>query len=83
MARQPKRWRVDMLSTVGDVTSKRAAEKIAADFGIACRDGLAHEGAAVNLACAHILGYFKATQYDTQISLQAPQVEGVMRKSWH
>ncbi len=64
-----------MISTVGDVTSKLAAEKIAADFGIACRDGLAHEGAAVNLACAQILSYFKATQYDTQICLKAPQVE--------
>ena len=64
-----------MISTVGDVTSKLAAEKIAADFGIACRDGLAQEGAAVNLACAHILAYFEATQYDTQISLKAPQAE--------
>jgi DNA mismatch repair protein MutS len=64
-----------MVSHVRDVTSKYAAAKIADDFGMACRDALALEGAAVNLACAHILDYFEATQYDTQISLRAPQAE--------
>jgi DNA mismatch repair protein MutS len=64
-----------MVSPVADMASKAAAEKIAARFGIGCRDALAHEGAAVNLACAHVLAYFEATQYDTQLSLHAPQPE--------
>ena len=65
-----------MLSPVADLASKAAAEKIAWRFGIGCRDALADEGAALNLACAHILAYFEATQYDTQLSLRAPQLEG-------
>lgn len=64
-----------MVSPVADLASKVAAEKIAARFGIGCRDALAGEGAAVNLACAHILAYFEATQYDTELSLRAPQLE--------
>ena len=67
---------VDMLSPVADLASKAAAEKIALRFGIGCRDALADEGAALNLACAHMLAYFEATQYDTQLSLHAPQIEG-------
>ena len=65
-----------MLSPVADLPSKAAAEKIATRFGIGCRDALADEGAALNLACAHMLAYFEATQYDTQLSLRAPQLEG-------
>ena len=68
-----------MISPVADLASKAAAEKIALRFGIGCRDALADEGAALNLACAHMLAYFEATQYDTQLSLHAPQIEGAAR----
>ena len=33
------------------------------------------ERGAVNLACAHILSYFEATQYDTPVNLAVPQIE--------
>ena len=64
-----------MVSPVADLASKMAATKIADQFGMACHDALAGEGAAVNLACAHILAYFEATQYDTQVTLSAPRAE--------
>jgi DNA mismatch repair protein MutS len=65
-----------MVSPVADLASPAAAEAMQARFGMACHDALAAEGAAVNLACAHILAYFEATQYDTQITLSAPRLEG-------
>ena len=66
---------VPMLSPVGDIASPAAGEMVRARFGVACHDALAGEGKAVNLACAHVLAYFDATQYDTQVSLQAPRPE--------
>jgi DNA mismatch repair protein MutS len=68
-----------MLSPVGDLASPAAADAMRARFGVACHDALTAEGvaegAAVTLACAHILAYFEATQYDTQITLSAPRLE--------
>ena len=64
-----------MLSPVGDIASKAAGETIRQKFGLACHDALAGEGRAVNLACAHILSYFEATQYDTPVNLAVPQIE--------
>jgi DNA mismatch repair protein MutS len=68
-----------MLSPVGDLASPAAADAMRARFGVACHDALTTEGvaegAAVTLACAHILAYFEATQYDTQITLSAPRLE--------
>ncbi|NCF79351.1 MAG: DNA mismatch repair protein MutS [Alphaproteobacteria bacterium] len=69
-----------MLSPVGDLASPAAADAMRARFGVACHDALTAEGAAegavVTLACAHILAYFEATQYATQITLSAPRLEG-------
>jgi DNA mismatch repair protein MutS len=68
-----------MLSPVGDLASPAAADAMRARFGVACHDALTAEGVAegavVTLACAHILAYFEATQYDTQITLSAPRLE--------
>ena len=64
-----------MLSPVADLASPAAHDAMRGRFGVACHDALAAEGAAVNLACAHILAYFEATQYDTQITLSAPRLE--------
>ena len=67
--------RPPMVSPVADMASRGAAENMRARFGVACHDALSTEGAAVNLACAHILAYFDATQYDTEVALAPPRLE--------
>jgi DNA mismatch repair protein MutS len=73
MARPP------MVSPVADMASPAAAAEMRARFGLACHDALLAEGgegaAAVMLACAHILAYFNATQYDTEVALAPPRLE--------